>query len=66
MDVKTVYFCSDNCGVQKKNYALLQYLCNLIKNRRFQRILHRYPEPGLSFLPYEISFAVVEKALQIV
>lgn len=63
-EVKTVYLFSDNCGAQNKNHALIDYLYTLIKKGRFEKIVHRYPEPGHSFLPCDRSFGVVEKHIR--
>ncbi|XP_057662606.1 uncharacterized protein LOC130897743 [Diorhabda carinulata] len=63
-DVKTLYIFSDNCAAQNKNGSLVQYLFTLAQTKQFQSILHRYPEPGHSFLPCDRSFGVVEKALR--
>lgn len=63
-DVKVLYLFSDNCAAQNKNCSLVFYLFSLVKNQRFQTILHRYPEPGHSFLPCDRSFGVVEKSLR--
>lgn len=60
-DVKTLYIFSDNCGAQNKNKSLMQYLYTLVRNDRFEKIVHRFPEPGHSFLPCDRCFGVVEK-----
>lgn len=60
--VKQLYLFSDNCSAQNKNIALMQYFYTLVKGyRRFDKIVHRYPEPGHSFLPCDRSFGIIEK-----
>ena len=60
-DVTNVYLFSDNCSAQNKNNLLIQFLYILVNTQIFQFIIHRYPEPGHSFLPCNRSFALVEK-----
>lgn len=59
--VKILYVFSDNCGAQNKNNALVQYLYTLIRKGRVDKIIHRFPEPGHSFMPCDRCFGVVEK-----
>lgn len=60
--VKELYLFSDNCSAQNKNMALMQYLYTLVKGyKMFDKIIHRYPEPGHSFLPCDRTFGVIEK-----
>lgn len=63
-DVKKLYLFSDNCGAQNKNYTLVQFLFSVVKSQRFEMIVHRFPEPGHSFLPCDRSFGVIEKQLR--
>lgn len=60
-EVKILYLFSDNCGAQNKNSTLVQYLYTLVRKGRFEKIIHRFPEPGHSFLPCDRCFGVVEK-----
>lgn len=59
---KTVYLFSDNCSDQNKN--LFQYLSAVVNTPIFsiKKIIHRYPEPGHSFLPCDRCFGHIEKA----
>lgn len=59
--IKELYIFTDNCGAQNKNNVLVQYLYSQIKNGRFTRIIHHFPEAGHSFLPCDRSFGVIEK-----
>jgi len=61
--VKIIYLFSDNCSAQNKNNVLFQYLYCVVKSKRFgiNNIIHRYPEPGHSFLPCDRSFGQIEK-----
>lgn len=61
-NVKTMYIFSDNCAAQNKNYALIQYLYTLVKGfKRFDKVIHRYPEPGHSYLPCDRTFGNIEQ-----
>lgn len=60
-DVTDIYMFSDNCSSQNKNYVLVQFLYTMLATTgRFKLILHRYPEPGHSFLPCDRSFGAIE------
>lgn len=60
--VRKIYLYSDNCSSQNKNKVLAQYLYTLLANtNRFSEIIHRFPEPGHSFLPCDRSFGLIEK-----
>lgn len=59
--VKILYLFSDNCVAQNKNRALCQFLFSLVKQGRLEKIVHRYPEPGHSFLPCDRAFGIIEK-----
>lgn len=59
--VTTIYLYSDNCSSQNKNQVLAQYLYTLANTNRFAKIVHRFPEPGHSFLPCDRSFGLIEK-----
>lgn len=61
-EVTTLYIFSDNCSAQNKNYALLHYFYTLVKGlKKFEKIVHRYPEPGHSYLPCDRTFGNIEK-----
>lgn len=49
---------------QNKNYGLLEYLYYLVESGRFDKIVHRYPEPGHSFMPCDRAFGLIEKNLR--
>lgn len=59
--VTKLFLYSDNCSSQNKNHALAQYLYVISENKKFAKIIHRYPEPGHSFLPCDRSFGLIEK-----
>lgn len=61
--VETVFIFTDNCSAQNKNNALVQYLYTLAMGNLFglKKIVHRYPEPGHSFLPCDRAFGLIEK-----
>ncbi|KAL5239620.1 hypothetical protein ACI65C_007030 [Semiaphis heraclei] len=62
-NVKEIYLFSDNCSGQNKNNALFQYLYTVVKSNLYgiKQIIHRYPEPGHSFLPNDRCFGRIEK-----
>lgn len=59
-EVKTLHLFSDNCSSQNKNHVLVQFLFTCIWHKKFEYIVHRYPEPGHSFLPCDRSFGAIE------
>ncbi|KAE9534103.1 hypothetical protein AGLY_008839 [Aphis glycines] len=61
--VETVFIFTDNCSAQNKNNALVQYLYTLAMGNIFglKKIVHRYLEPGHSFLPCDRAFGLIEK-----
>lgn len=59
--IKTLYIFSDNCSSQNKNQTLVHYLYIVAHSKIFSSIIHRYPEPGHSFLPCDRSFGLIEK-----
>lgn len=61
--VETVYLFSDNCSSQNKNFALTQFLYTISTKNMYgiKQIIHRYPEPGHSFLPCDRAFGIIEK-----
>lgn len=60
-DVKILYLFSDNCCAQNKNHTLVRFLVTLCYTGRFDTIVHRFPEPGHSFLPCDRFFGIIEK-----
>lgn len=63
-DVKILYLFSDNCVSQNKNHALTQYLFYLVQSGRLTNIIHRFPEPGHSFMSCDRAFGLIEKNLR--
>lgn len=59
--VKKLFLYSDNCSSQNKNQTLAHYLYTITEKKKFFKIIHRYPEPGHSFLPCDRSFGLIEK-----
>lgn len=64
--VKKLYLFSDNCCAQNKNNVMVRYLAGLCKIQKFESIIHRFPEPGHSFLPCDRSFGIIEKKKRLV
>ncbi|CAH1111638.1 unnamed protein product [Psylliodes chrysocephalus] len=62
-DVTTLYLFSNNCFAQNKNHTLIQYLHTFmnISGSRIRQIIHQFPEPGHSFLPFDRCFGLIEK-----
>lgn len=55
--VKTLYLFSDTCSLQNKNFAMTQFSYTIAANMYgIKKILHRYTEPGYSFLPCDRVF----------
>lgn len=63
-NVKVLYLFSDNAAAQNKNATILQFLHLLVRTTSLQKIEHRFPEPGHSFLPCDRCFGVIEKYLR--
>lgn len=63
-DVKILYLFSDNCCAQNKNHTLVRFLATLCYTGRFDTIIHRFPEPGHSFLPCDRCFGIIEKKIR--
>lgn len=63
-NVKELYLFSDNAAAQNKNATIVQFLHLLVKTTSLQKIEHRFPEPGHSFLPCDRCFGVIEKFLR--
>ncbi|KAL5241699.1 hypothetical protein ACI65C_013355 [Semiaphis heraclei] len=61
--VTTIYLFSDNCSAQNKNHTLTQFLYTVVNTKMhgIKKIVHRYPEPGHSFLPCDRNFGQIEK-----
>lgn len=61
--ITKLFLFSDNCSAQNKNKTLFQYLSAVVNNNMFhiKSIIHRYPEPGYSFLPCNRCFGHIEK-----
>jgi len=63
-NIKKVFLFSDNCSAQNKNKLLFQYLSAIVNSQIFsiKSIIHRYTEPGYSFLPCDRCFGHIEKS----
>lgn len=61
--VEMIYLFSDNCSAQNKNKLLFAYFLALINTQTnsIKHIVHRYPEPGHSFLACDRCFGHIEK-----
>lgn len=62
--VKVLYLFSDNAAAQNKNMVIVQFLHLIVKSTPIQKIVHRFPEPGHSYLPCDRCFGVIEKFLK--
>jgi len=51
---------SDSCSGQNKNFYILSVWQYLIKTTRFNRIEHKFPVPGHSFMDSDRDFAHIE------
>lgn len=60
-DVRKLYLFSDNCGGQNKNKTMMQFLYTLTRSGYFDKVVHKFPEPGHSFLPCDRCFGLIEK-----
>lgn len=63
-NVKILYLFSDNAAAQNKNSTMVQFLYLLVRTTSIQKVVHRFPEPGHSFLPCDRCFGVIEKFLR--
>ena len=55
---------SDSCAGQNKNFFTLCFWQWLIKQDRFSRIDHKFPEPGHSFMDSDRDFAHIEQEVK--
>ena len=57
-------FWSDSCGGQNRNIRMTAFLLRLVHNTKvgIEKITHRFPEPGHSFLPNDQDFGVIDTA----
>ena len=55
---------SDSCGGQNRNIRMTTFLLRLVHDEQLgiEKIIHRFPEPGHSFLPNDQDFGVIEVA----
>lgn len=64
-NVTTLYIFSDNCAAQNKNISLVRFLYSLVHSGgNIRKVIHRFPQPGHSFLPCDRCFGVVEKHIR--
>ena len=59
--VKNLFVFTDGCKGQNNNYGVLHYWQTLVLKGRFERIEHRLPIRGHSFLPCDRNFGVIER-----
>ena len=62
--VKELHLYSDSCGGQNKNHTLLRFCLALTDLNMFEKIIHRFPKRGHSFLPCDRDFGHVKKFLK--
>lgn len=53
---------SDNCGGQNKNQGILAMYITLVAKGYFDEIIHKFPQPGHTFLSCDRDFGCIEKA----
>lgn len=63
-NVTILYLFSDNAAAQNKNSTMVQFLYLLVRTMSIKKVVHRFPEPGHSFLPCDRCFGVIEKFLR--
>lgn len=52
---------SDNCGGQNKNWTIMSFWLQLVREKRFENIEHWFLVPGHTFLASDRDFAIIEK-----
>lgn len=62
--IKKLYIFSDAAGGQNRNHMMISLCQALVDTGRFDKIIHRFPVRGHSFLPNDRSFGTVKKVLK--
>lgn len=62
--VRELYIFTDGCGGQNRNHVMISLCQALVDTDRFDKIYHRLPVRGHSFLPNDRSFGTVKKILK--
>lgn len=52
---------TDNCGGQNKNWTIMSLWLQMIREKKFKIIEHRFLVPGHTHLPSDRDFAAIEK-----
>lgn len=64
LSVRELYIFTDACGGQNRNHVMISLCQALVDTGRFDKIYHRLPIRGHSFLPNDRSFGTVKKLLK--
>lgn len=62
--IKKLYIFSDGAGGLNRNHMMIRLCQALVDTRRFDKIVHRFPVRGHSFLPNDRSFGTVKKVIK--
>lgn len=61
--VRELHLYSDSCGGQNKNHCMIRFLLSLTDMRKFDKIIHRFPIRGHSFLACDRDFGQIKRTL---
>lgn len=61
--MRELHLYSDSCPGQNKNHSMIRFLCALTDIKRFDRIVHRFPVRGHSYLPCDRDFGLIKRAI---
>ena len=64
--VRELHLYSDSCGGQNRknrNHCMIRFLLALTDEKKFDKIIHRFPIRGHSFLTYVHGFGQVKRTL---
>lgn len=64
LTIRELYIFTDACGGQNRNHVMISLCQALVDTGRFDKIYHRLPVRGHSFLPNDRSFGTVKKVLK--
>lgn len=58
---KKLLIYTDNCAGQNKNWVIMSFWLQMIREQLFEKIEHRFLESGHTFMPSDRDFALIEK-----
>lgn len=64
IEVTDLYLYSDGCPGQNRNHTMIRMCLALVDNGKFQKIVHRFPVRGHSFLPCDRDFGVFKRKIK--